>query len=1211
MLLKRLEVQGFKTFAGKTEFLFDAGVTAIVGPNGSGKSNIADAVRWVLGEQSARPLRIKRSDDVIFAGSSARPRVGMAEVSMTLDNATKWLPIDFTDVTITRRAYRSGESEYLINKSRVRLRDVVEMLMAGNIGQNNYTVIGQGAIDAALSLRPEERRTLFEEAADIKRYQIKRNDALSKLEATDANLVRVRDLMAELAPRLQSLQTQAARAQEHERMLNELRGYLAAWYAHRWNEVSDGLRSAIGAESAAQATLEKSEQTLAGLAEQLAAVRQSENAQRSDLSAWHRELSGLHAQAEALERRLAVGRANVDAIGRQRQEVLAEIGPLRQQSEAQQQSAAAVESERAGLLAQQEQRRALLGGMEREAAELDARRRATQKQIETAENETVRAAGAIASAESTLGSLAGRRQALLDDIGRRQAQASQHEAASLSLQQTLAGLRSALTTQDGEQTALSAQRADAQTAIANARREDEAAQAAVNSAREERRVLELRLETMSRLHSNLTGYDAGVRAVLNTARSGALKGVVGTVASLVRVPPEYEAAIGAALGNHEQDIVMDSWQAAEAAVEHLRQTRSGRATFLPLDVVRGREPSDSIADGTWAAGVIGVDERYRQIVSYLLGRVLIVRDLSVARRILNVPAMRSVASIVTLAGDIVRPGGAITGGSPTVRSSGLLERERELSELPARISAAQANEQALEQKRAAAQGRVRQAEERLVALDGRLAGLRRQRDEQAALVAQRQREQERWQHELAWERDQEKSLRTALAALDTQEQKLHADLAVQRQRHAAAQEQAARLRQDMTSLVGSEQAARLAEARTAAALGEQQIRALQTLLETRRLEAARLAAQIAAKEKRAAELESELQATASASEAARTDLRGLSSAIAALQEKIAPAEAAVDSLEKQRSALLDQDVQARSRQATCERALSQAAMETQRARNELGRLQTQIEAEEGLGIAGLGLDDNEVKRMLDELAVPVQLSLATMDTRDSAASRTPSASPDVIKRRVDGLRSQMRHLGPINPNAVNEYDEALQRYSFLETQSDDLDRATKALKTVIAELDELMHKRFETTFDAVNRQFRHYFTTLFGGGSARLTLTNPDDLSETGVEIVAQPPGKRLQNLALLSGGERALTATALLFAIITANPTPFCVLDEVDAALDDANVGRFCDALRTLGENTQFIVITHNKGTMEMASSLYGVSMASDGTSQVLSLKLDDAAAQ
>ncbi len=1016
--------------------------------------------------------------------------------------------------------------------------------------------------------------------------------------------------MAEIAPRLQTLQAQAERMREHERMLNELRGYLAAWYVHRWNELSESVRRAVAAEADAQAALESSERVINDISQQLAAARQRESEQRAQLSAWHRELSALHTQAETLERRLAVGRANVDSIGRQRQELLAEIGPLQEQRMLQEQSAATLEAERADLLAQQEQRRAALASLERDAADLDVRRKAAARQIEATESETVRAASAIAAAESELTALGARRQSLRDDISRRQRQAAEIEASALTLQQTLSGLQTALATHDGDLAGLGGQRNDAETAIGNARREHEAAQAALSAARDERRGLELRLETLSRLHNNLTGYDAGVRSVLNTARSGALKGIVGTVASLVRVPPDYEAAIGAALGNHEQDIVMETWQAAEAAVEHLRQTRSGRATFLPLDVVRGREPNDQIADGVWAASVVQFDERYRGIVSYLLGRVLVVRDLAIARRVLALPAMRSVASIVTLAGDIVRPGGAITGGSPTVRSSGLLERERELAELPARISAAQASERELDARRVAAQERLRQAEQRLVALDGRLAALRRQRDEQAGLIAQRQREYERWQHEISWERQQEKSLQQALAAIDVQERKLLSDLETQRQRQATAREQTAKLRQLMTELVGSELAARLAEARTACALGEQQIRALQTLLESRRTEAARLASQIAAKEKRAAELEAELAETVAANERAHAELRELSAAITVLQNRIAPAEAAVDALEKQRSVLLDREAEARRSHALCERALSQASIETQRAHNELGRLQTQIEAEEGLGLANLGLGngDDQIKKILDELAVPVQLSLQTLGGQDSGPGAAPSASPDVIRRRVDSLRSQMRHLGPINPNAVAEYEDTLKRYSFLETQCDDLDKAVKALKTVIAELDELMRTRFETTFDAVNRQFRHYFTQLFGGGTARLTLTNPDDVSETGVEIVAQPPGKRLQSLALLSGGERALTATALLFAIITANPTPFCVLDEVDAALDDANVGRFCDALRTLGQRTQFIVITHNKGTMEIASSLYGVSMSADGTSQVLSLKLNGA---
>jgi chromosome segregation protein len=1205
MFLKRLDLQGFKTFAAKTEFVFDTGITAIVGPNGSGKSNIADAVRWVLGEQSARPLRIKRLDDVIFAGSSARPRVGMAEVSITLDNSTKWLPVEFSEVTFTRRAYRSGESEYLINKSRVRLRDVVDMLLAGNVGQNNYTVIGQGAIDAALSLRPEERRTLFEEAADIKRYQIKRNEALAKLQTTDGNLVRVRDLMAEIAPRLQTLQVQAQRAQEQERLVQELRGYLAAWYAHRWNEASDGLRRAIAAESEAQRAAVEAEAALSRTTADLSAVRQREAELRTQLSAWHRESSALHGQAEALERRMAVGRASLDATARQRQELLDEVGPLQEQLSAQEQTAGASQDNLTALIAAQGRRRDTLAALEQEAAALDGQRRQAQKKLEATEAGIVRLVSAIAAADSTLGSLGGRRQALLSDVQRRQAQAAAHLSSLAGVEQVIADLRAALGKQDADTARQSGERPAAQAAIAAARQEHEAAMAAQTTAREERRTLELRLETLSRLHESLTGYDAGVRSVLNAARSQTLKNVVGTVASLVRVPAQYEAAIGAALGSHEQDIVTETWQAAEAAVEHLRQTRSGRATFLPLDVIRPRQATEKVSDAIgWAADLVEAADPYRTVVSYLLGRVLIVRDLSTARRVLNLPATRSVASIVTLAGDIVRPGGAITGGSPTVRSSGLLERERELADLPRRIETARAHERTREQTLAAALAALRQAEEHLVSLDGRLAAARRTRDEQTSGIAQRQREMERWQQEAAWERDQERSLQRTLAGLDAQEQKLTADLATQRRQQADAQALAEALRQEIATMAGSALAARLAEARTAAALGEQEVKSSASVLASQRQSVERMAAQIATKTQRANELAKEIEQVRLDIEEARRVARQVSAAIASLQERITPAETEIEGMEKQRTALLESETRARASVATLERARSQAAIDVQRARSELGKLQSQIEAEEGLTVQGFGLDEDEVSRLLEEMAVPVQLSLTPTSAGDAPS---PVAAPEFLKRRVDSLRGQLRHLGAVNPNAVAEYEETLKRYTFLATQSEDLDKAVKSLKTVIGELDDLMRKRFEITFDAVAREFRRYFTTLFGGGTARLSLTDPDDLAETGIEIVAQPPGKRLQNLALLSGGERALTATALLFAIITVNPTPFCVLDEVDAALDDANVGRFTQALRTLAQHTQFIVITHNKGTMEIASSLYGVSMAADSTSQVLSLKLED----
>jgi chromosome segregation protein len=536
----------------------------------------------------------------------------------------------------------------------------------------------------------------------------------------------------------------------------------------------------------------------------------------------------------------------------------------------------------------------------------------------------------------------------------------------------------------------------------------------------------------------------------------------------------------------------------------------------------------------------------------------------------------------------------------------LLERERELVDLPKRIQDERRKEQALDEQLKAIQNEVQQVERQLVALDGSLAGLQRASADQAAALAQRQRELERWQREIAWTEQQELSLRRALAGLDAQEASLTASLAGERKRQEEAHRRAAILRQDMAAL-GSDIVTRLAEARTAAALGEQEERAQQMLLSNRRREIERLAAQLSAKERRVGELAGQATALEATIESARREGRDLSASIVSMHQKIDPAERAIDDLEKERAALLERELQARTRYSALERAHSQTAVEVQRARNELGKLQAQIEAEEGLGVKGFGLEEQDVKALLDELAVPVQLSLTAPVAPDATYQQKPAVDPDVLKRRVDGLRVQLRRLGPVNPNAVKEYEETLGRYAFMTSQSEDLEKAVHSLRAIIGELDELMRTRFETTFEAIGKEFRRYFTALFGGGTARLTLTDPEDLTQTGIDIVAQPPGKRLQNLALLSGGERALAATALLFAILTVNPIPFCVLDEVDAALDDANVGRFCELLRSLSERTQFIVITHNKGTMETASSLYGVSMAADSTSQVLSLRLED----
>ncbi len=1218
MYLKRLELLGFKTFVARTELLFDSDITAIVGPNGSGKSNVADAVRWVLGEQSARALRIKRTEDVIFGGSAARSRLGMAEVSITFDNTAHWLPLDFTEVTITRRAYRSGENEYFINRGRVRLRDVVDLLLAANIGQNNYTVIGQGTVDAALSLRPEERRGLFEEAADIKRYQVKRSEALEKLAATEANLVRIGDILAEIGPRLQVLKDQAARAQEHADLTAELRGHLAAWYRHLWTRGHDTLAAAQAADAAARATLASLQGESDARTGQLAALRDAERDRRASLGDWHRQASDLHARSEALERRLAVDRERAAQFVRQRQDLLQEAASLEATATGESQRLAAAASETDRLTARSHDLAREVQQTQAALAAVQDEQKRLQHDLNAAQDQSFAQASAAADSRQRLSSLSERRAELSRTLAEAARSSAVAAGRAVEMNQRLAAAVAAAEVTDGESRGLTAERNRLQTELAASQDRLPGLQAALNQRQQARQGAQTRLELLSRLTRDGEGYAAGVRTVLAASGAGRLPGMVGTVASRLQAPPELETAIETALGGHLQDIITDTWDHAAAAIALLKESKSGRCTFWPINTVRpahggGRAPS-AHAEGVLgpALDLVRFDEAYRPVFTHLLGGILVVRDLDAARA---VQSAGSAATLVTLTGELVRPAGSLTGGAPE-RSGGVLAREREVRALPEQIAALEAGVTAAQDALDAERRRAEEMTARTRALEVRQRDLSARRTAEATEESKQRQQAARVEQEVAWLASSEQQARREMDALDRREADLKAALAATEEKQNAAKAALDDLRTRLTAADSSAAQAALSDARTAAAVADQALRSQRALADSIHASHARLIDQAVSKQRRAAELEAAGSQLLQQSEAAQAEAGLLAAQIAELQRLIEPAEAALAGSEAEQTALASADAAARPHLLEAERLAARAAVEVTRAQEELAKLQGQIEAEDVLRApvpSGEPQPSGEDLPGMADFPHQLRMDLAGAGGRVSPLVTPPESrlAPEQVKRQVDRLRSQLRALGAVNPGAVLEYEETQKRHQFLSTQADDLQQAGKSLRAVVTELDGIMKRRFTETFKAVAEQFKHYFGLLFAGGTARLILTDPDDPSLTGIDIVAQPPGKRMQSLALLSGGERALTATALLFAILAVNPSPLCLLDEVDAALDEANVGRFTQTLKGLSERTQFVLITHNRGTMEMASALYGVSMGDDGASRLISLKLDEAREQ
>jgi chromosome segregation protein len=1223
MRLKHLELQGYKTFASRTGFLFDSGITAVVGPNGSGKSNIADAIRWVLGEQSYRTLRGKRTEDMIFSGSAQRARLGMASASLTLDNADGWLPIDFSEVTVTRRAYRSGENEYLLNNSRVRLRDITELLAKSGLARRTYTVVGQGLVDAVLSLRPDDRRALFEEAAGITLYQAKRAEALSRLEETRSNLVRVNDIINEISPRMRRLEREAERSRRHALLSQQLEGLLRTWYGFRWRQEQRNLSRSRDALDRREATVARRRQALEHLDEQVATLRARQSQLREQLGAWHRESGELHRQMEEVQRDLAVWRERARLLAGQRDEIQAERDELELQVQA---MAERITTAEADLDDSQQVLQAQEALVAQAQADLDAhegQRAALAQQMAEAQERTLDLATQAGDRRNRLVQLDERRAALAEER-------AEHTSAVAELEARAGELRSQIEAEGAEQARLQSEREALEAGSARLEANLEEIQArqaelrtALSDAQRNQERLQARHDLLGRLREEGEGLRAGVRSVLRAAR-GSLSGIVGTVVQLLRVPAEYEVAIEVALGGHLQDIVAESWADAEAAISYLREGRRGRATFLPLDTVRpvqrlnvqgldlpgqdlpGQDlpgldlpgldlPGQDLPRGQGVVGVgadlVRADERLAPVVEMLLGRTVVTRDLSSARRTFE--RMRGGFQIVTLEGEVLRSSGSVTGGQSKNGSQGqVLAREREWRELPGQLDTA-----------------GKHCEEGEAALDAALAAEEQVRSQSAALgeqmgdldktliqVQAQQRDLERDADEagrqIAWQQAQLAQLDTEAAELDATEASLQDELARLAAEKEASEGAVAALQAKLDGLRGEVLYHRLSEARTAAATARGRCEQRQSALDTLRERQAGVQTQAEAKSQRIAELEGE-RASLSGQISRRTSREAVIQGwLASLAHKIDPAETEVTRLESEREELDEEEGTLRTRLRQAQESHSQAFLAHSRQQDRLDRLRGQI------------MDDFGLVEMepTDGLTEQPPLPLGEMVSSLPIVEVLPEGSEDEIHE----LKAQVRRMGAVNPNAPEEYAEVLDRHTFLTTQVADLEEAARSLREVISELDEVMRREFDATFKEVAARFKENFTQLFGGGVARLLLTEPQDISNTGVEIAARPPGKRQQTLALLSGGERSLTAVALIFALLEVSPPPFCVLDEVDAMLDEANVKRFRGVLETLSQRTQFIVITHNRGTIQAADTIYGVSMGDDSVSQVVSLQLD-----
>lgn len=1181
MQLKKLQLFGFKTFADKTEINIDKGLTAIVGPNGCGKSNVVDALLWVLGEQNPRLLRGNSAQDVIFAGTDKRKPLGMAEVRLTVDNSDKTLPLDFAEVVVTRRIYRSGESQYLLNNAPCRLKDIVELFLDTGVGKGAYSFVTQSEIDAVLSAKPEDRRELFEEAAGIKKYRVKKREALRKLEHAEANLLRVRDILGELEAQREPMEKQARNAKRYLLLQDRLKeievGLLVAEiqtadyeiYAERTEREAD------------QENLLESEAEMTRLEHKTADLDAKLKNTEAELETARAAHQAAFASLERTDSQLALLSERTQSAHKTGVQLAQELADLAERTAALESQIAFDAEDKAATDAEAITKQAAWKTQQEELQTLEEEVRAALRRSEEQQAERLRLAQERARQEAAL--KAGRDRlsesaARLERLAKEEAQtkASLAEAVAKVAQSSdaLQQRKSELEQAASLRATLEKRNAELQALLLRAR-------AAVDSSRRTLAEQSARLNTLRELQESHEGFYQGVRAVLNAQKQGKIRGRYRPVVDLLRVPEPYRVAIEVALGGSLQDVVTETEAEAKAAIEWLKANRAGRATFLPLPLLRSSEgvPASSVRGAKGVCGValdlVDFDPQYDVVARMLLGRVVIAEDMDSAIALSR--RLNGWSKIVTQDGELLTPSGALTGGSLQGRGTHLLGRKGEIDDLTALIPSARAHLEAVvaEQESLTASIQTldkerKQAQESESALQVALASVQSQH-------ASAQADNSRISRALV-------ELQDNLAIAETQKNNLALEIS----------QRATLLERDLSaSQETDDRLANLSEETRALAAQRDACRARTVLLE---VEASRL------KEKReglARSLKNDAEILENLQHQTRQKTLQQGSTANLREEALHERERLLQSRTVQEALLqtsendLNQWKAQRSAQLEESSALRIATKEVTQKRSEITN----------------NLHATEVKlaRLEVQLAQAAERLAAEYGiSKEEALERPEEASIDKnTAMEVNRLRREIRGMGQVNTGAVEEYERLTERVAFLAAQQADLDAGRASLLATINEIDDSTRGVFLQTYEAVKIEFDRLFQRLFDGGTTRLILTNPDDILETGIEVVAQPPGKKPQSLALLSGGERALTATALLFAFLAVKPSPFVLLDEVDAPLDGANVAKFTELVRDFSQNSQFLIITHNPATMEATPTWYGITMRERGVSSILSYRV------
>ncbi len=1187
MRLIKLEINGFKSFARKTEIEFEPGVTAIVGPNGSGKSNIADAVRWVLGEQSARALRGAKMEDVIFNGTEQKKPLAYCEVSLTFDNADGKLNTDFTEVTVTRRVYRSGESEYLLNRTACRLKDIGEVFRDTGIGKEGYSIIGQGRVEEILSNKSSERRNAFEEAAGVMKYRVRKEEAERKLENTKKNLQRLSDILEELAGQVGPLEEQSAAAREYLRLRDELKEIEINVFLYQYDKLNERLAGLADTLAQLSGEIEKNAALEGSLGADCAAEEERERALSGAISELQNELLALSSGVEAKAGESRVFQERMENLVKERERLQTRIVESEARKKELAESLAARESELSGNAGKQAAERESFEAQSARLAEMAAEIEEKEALLERQKREMIEAMNRISDARSMLsryeairGTLEERLRAIDGEEAGLHEKAGKLDAEYAEAEKQFNAVRAA-------RAECEAQRAAAIAAVNETNERLRAAREAVRAMEQQSEAGKSRLKVLEEMKRAHEGYYASVRNVLrDSARDLELKKrIEGVVAELIRVPKEYETAVEMALGATLQNIVTPTEQDAKYVIEYLRRKEYGRATLLPISAMRARtldaaEREACRVDGFLGVGseLVGYDAKYRGVFENLLGRTVIVRDLDAGIAI-NKRA-RGAFRIATVKGDIINPGGSMTGGSMQKREFSLIGREREIEELKKRmtalaegLTARAAEAEAAEASLGGANAAVEAAAEALHKKDVELATQKEKLDIIRKYVDEAHEELE----EAALERAQ---IHDNIENIDEQRRAAEADREGLEEGNFATQEDIKKTQEALATLRAEHAAEneRATERRVALMALEKEQAAAENERTRMQRELAGFAASVEADQR--------------AAEAALAKFAQMQHELAAIDVDISAERKEVDehterlhAMENERAKHLQALDELRARRETIAAELGD--MRERRHRAELNQSRAQM----------------ELQTMQDRIWEEYEL------TYENAQPFRRQIAITASHVRADELKKAIRALGDVNVSAIEDYKNVKERYEGLSAQCSDLAQAEADLQQLIAELVSTMEAEFRRQFERIGENFATTFTELFGGGKAELILSDKNDILNCDIDIIAQPPGKKLQLLSLLSGGERALTAIALLFAMLKLKPTAFCILDEIETSLDEVNVSNFAEYVKRYSEDTQFILITHRKGSMEVCNALYGVAMEERGISKIVSARFNEIA--